>query len=244
MVCESITKDYEKNFLGLDAALLNTKNELCSVTRGKNDFSEQYRGQIGYFFGRSSRSFPLLKVLKLINRFSDRLDRKVLHLPWSQFSGGQFSSKFDFIFQVLGKRRRLIKNDSFQNGDIILALSKCSLIITDTYHVAINAIALGVPVVMIPEFNPSRDRDANMGYVESWRDKRVLLFQSNYLNDLMVLPGLLGNKDYIQKKIDLIEYIVNNPKAIDALYKPIWDKAIYERGQIGDFLTSLVRQND
>ena len=139
--------------------------------------------------------FPFLSVVRFLNRLTKKLNTKAIKLPWSYFSGsGLFSSPFDKVFKYLGNNQQLDTNKLLFNGDIFRAMKNCSLIVTDTYHVAINAIALGVPVVMIPEFRPYEKRNANMGYVESWRDKRVLLFQTNNLNDLMVIPDLLKKK--------------------------------------------------
>lgn len=239
MVCETIKEEYNENFLGLDAALLNTKQELLGLPTC--DFSNQFVNKIGFYFGRSTSAFPKYQVLRFMNQLSSQLGKKLINIPWSYFAGkGLFSTPFDRILRFFGNSVPLDDTSDFKTGDIIGALSKCSLIITDTYHVAINAIALGIPVVMIPEFRPKRMRDANMGYVESWRDKRVLLFQSNFLNDLMVLPDLLKNKTYRKKKIALIQAIVENEKEVAQLYNPIHKKAKAERKVLGQSLRERI----
>lgn len=238
-VCESIKGDFEQNYLGLDAALLNEKSELLGFE--ENEFAEQFEGNIGYFFGRSTKAFPLIRVGQFLKGLKAELNCKLINIPWASFSGKKlFSSPFKKYLNLLGGGENLRLNDSVKNTDVLKAVSKCKLVVTDTYHVAINAITLGAPVVMIPEFRPRRTRDANMGYVESWRDKRVLLFQANNLADMMVLPDLLRSSDYRNKKIKLIKAVIDDEDRIKAMYRPIHRKAASERKKIGELLVKTV----
>lgn len=237
-ICEHLRQDYDTNYWGLDAAMLNTKNELLSLS--KDEFTNQYQGQIGYFFGRSTGGYPLFHTAVFLNKLKKKLNKNIIRLPWANFSGSKlFVSRFDNLLKMAGLVKSPFENDTYMTGDILGAISKCSVIITDTYHVAINAITLNVPVIMLPEFSPKSQRNANMGYLESWRDKRVLLYQSLSLNDLMVLPDKLNDKNYVSKKIDLIKSIVDNNEILACLYSPIHKKAESER----DLIKSILKKH-
>ncbi len=239
-IAEQITRNFENNHLGMDAALLNKSSELLSLSDINKEFVSQFEGKIGYFFGRSTKSFPFLSVIKFLNRLTQRLNTKAIKLPWSHFTGsGLFSSTFDKVFKHLGHNQQVDTKMLNFNGDLFKAMRNCSLIVTDTYHVAINAIALDIPVVMIPEFRPAEKRNANMGYVESWRDKRVMLFQSNNLSDLMVLPDLLKKKSYMEDKVNLITEITISPSILENMYSGLHQKAAYDRRTIGHLLSQI-----
>lgn len=237
--CAAIRNDFKTSYEGVDATLLSTKEELLSLPEGDKEFTETFEGQIGYYFGRSSRAFPKYHVTKFVKELQTALGKKLARIPWTYFVKGLFTDSMDKHFNFFRVSKVSYKDSLFVAGDILKAVANCSIIITDTYHVAINAIALGVPVLMFPEFRSSNKRDANMGYIESWRDKRVMLFLSNSLSDLLVLPDLLRNSYYRKSKIQIVETMLGNKNAINVLFEPIWNKAKHDREQIQNVLSSF-----
>lgn len=237
--CSEIRNDFSTSFQGVDAALLSTKEELLSLPIGDKEFINVFEGQIGYYFGRSSNAYPKYHVTKFIKEIQKKFNKKLVRIPWAYFSMGLFSDAMDKYFKIFRVAREVYDDAFFVSGDILKGMAKCSLIITDTYHVAINAIALGIPALMIPEFRSSRKRDANMGYIESWRDKRVLLYQSNSLSDLLVLPDLLENRDYRQSKIQVLKKVLETHESDSILFEPILRRAKYDRELIRSLLCSF-----
>lgn len=229
-----VRNDFKNSYLGLDAALLNTKEELLSLAGPDTSFANSYISNIGYYFGRSSKAFPKYYVVRFLKQIGKITGKKLIKIPWNYFSSGLFTDPLALHLRLLNVKTFKDNNNSFLSGDILSGMSKCALIVTDTYHVAINAIVLNIPVIMIPEFRSSNSRDANMGYIESWRDKRILLFQNNSLSDLMVLPDLLKDKDYIQKKMNIINNVIKNNQMLSMIYSSIHNQAVYDRRLITD----------
>ena len=237
--CSSVKNDFQASFQGVDAALLSSKEELLSLPLGDAEFINAFEGQIGYYFGRSSSAYPKYEVTRFVKEIQKKLNKKLVRIPWAYFSSGLFADSMDRYFQLFRIVRSSYKDSTFVSGDILKGMSKCALIITDTYHVAINAINLGVPVLMIPEFRTAMNRDANMGYIESWRDKRVLLYLSNSLSDLLVLPDLLKNRSYRNNKIKILEKLLEDNHSIEILYGPILRRAKHDRELIENLLNTF-----
>ncbi|HET7118089.1 MAG TPA: polysaccharide pyruvyl transferase family protein [Hanamia sp.] len=237
--CSEVKNDFQTSFQGVDAALLSTKDELLSLPLGGNEFINAFEGQIGYYFGRSSSAYPKYQVTRFVKKIQKELNKKLVRIPWAYFSSGLFTDTMDRYFKFFRVDQVSYKDSLFLAGDILKGMAKCSLIITDTYHIAINGINLGIPVLMIPEFRTSQKRDANMGYVESWRDKRVLLYQSNSLSDLLVLPDLLIHSSYRENKIQILKKILEDSRSLEILYEPILRRAQYDRNLIENLLNTF-----
>lgn len=238
--CAEIKKDFSSNYLGVDAALLNKATELLSLEIGDTSFIESFQGQIGYYFGRSSGSFPKLKVAQFMKQLGQRFSKKYVRIPWTYFSSGLFTDSMDNFMKFM--RVPIVKTElsKITSGDILKGISNCDFVITDTYHVAINCIALKVPVFIIPEFITKVERNANMGYIESWRDKRYLLFQNNSLSDLMIIPNLLNNKNYKNKKTEIFKLLIENTETLNLLYNPLIKRAMNDREEIINLLNDFI----
>lgn len=235
----SLKNNYENSFLGVDCALLNTKEELINLPQNKPEEFNNYKNNIGVFFGRSTKSLSKLKLLKFINNISNRLNKDVLNIPWNYFSGGLLGDNLGIYTKGIQKYHNM-KGIDFTAGDILKGMSELSLIITDTYHVAINAIALNIPVICIYEPSPLISRNANMGYRYAWRDKRVLLFQTNNLSDFLVNSEDLKNSVIRREKVENIVNLINRgSKVLDIAYSNLQTIARNDRILIGELLTSL-----
>jgi len=239
--CAGVLNSYEQSFLGVDPALLSTQKELLSLPIGDGNFISSYEGNVGYYFGRSSRSIPKKKITLFIKKILKETGTKAVNIPWSHFGKKLFNTKnridnFEFYRKLFLLPTEKVQMDKFHSGDIIKGMKECSLILTDTYHLAVISILLGVPVVMFPDFQTSRIRDANMGYRVSWRDKRVLLFLTNNLSDLIVIPELLSDHEYCEAKINVIQKFIHDKSYLDKAYSGIHKQAVYDRKLLLSYL--------
>lgn len=231
--------DYNNSFLGVDCALLNTKEELTSLPQLSPQEFKHFNENIGVFFGRSTRKLPRLKLLKFINRLTKKMKKEAIKIPWNYFSGGLLADSLG-IFSKGVQNYHDLKGVDFTAGDVLYGMSKLSLVITDTYHVAINAIALNIPVICIYEASPGRKGDANMGYRHAWRDKRALLFQTNNLSDFLICSEDLKSNEIINEKIENIVNLVSNKNTCTLAYSNLHSIAQNDRKLIGEYLTRIV----
>lgn len=238
----SLLRDnYKDSFLGVDCALLNTKEELTNLPQLKPEEFKGYSNNIGVFFGRSTKRLSKLKLLKFINKISGKLNKNVINIPWNYFSGGLLGDNLGLYSKGI-KNYQNLNRVEFTAGDILKGMSELSLIITDTYHVAINAIALNIPVVCIYEPSPLRKRDANMGYRYAWRDKRALLFQTNNMSDFLINSEDLKSNEILNEKVDNIAGLIRNKSLCSVAYNNLHNIAKIDRKLIGELLTKLASQ--
>lgn len=241
-IISNLKEDYNTSFLGVDCALLNTKEELMSLPLNNPKEFNAYNSNIGVFFGRSSKRLSKLCLLKFINTISKKLNKEVVNIPWNYFSGGLLGNNLG-IFSKGIQNYHDFKGVNFTAGDILKGMSSLDLIITDTYHVAINAIALHIPVVCVYEPSPLRERDANMGYRYAWRDKRSLLFQTNNLADFLICSEDLRISKIRNEKVRNIINLLNQKESVVKIaYKNIHEIAKNDRKQIGELLCKLSKE--
>lgn len=128
-----IRQDYSKNYLGVDAALLIAPEDydrlLDSPTISIPD--EKY---ILTHFARTEA--PINQLLALAQRISLELKMPLFWLPWLVPLDEDLKNSLGEI-------------DAENYSDLIHSLRNASLVITDTYHLALIGWRLGVPVLCI-----------------------------------------------------------------------------------------------
>jgi hypothetical protein len=163
--------DYDQSYLGMDCALLVEGEELERLPRRLNDDSFG-RDQIGVFFSRGR--LPLRKSLGLARELSRRSGRGAFWLPWREVRRLRAKTFWPFSGLVLPTPGQVPAL-----GDCFDCIRRCSLIVTDTYHLAVNAWHLGTPAICIGDDWAPAAWDVSCGPGAAWRDKRWI-FMSMY----------------------------------------------------------------
>ena len=235
-----LKEDYKHSFLGVDCALLNKKEELLSLPTTDSKYFNDFEGKIGIFLGRSSKRLSRFGLVKFINSISKKTNKNVVNIPWGYFSGGLLSNSLGPYMKFV-KKYSSPSTNNFTAGDILTSMSKLDFIITDTYHVAINAITLNIPVICIYEPSPSRDRDANMGHRYAWRDKRALLFQTNNMSDFLICSHDLSSSKTRSEKVDNLVNLLSGDRGqlTDRMYNNLHMIAKSDRKLIGNMLKEI-----
>lgn len=121
--------------LGCDCALLLEDEDLDAIP----GFSmPQERSGVGVFFGRSPSRLRMLGFSVLLGR---ALDERCSWIPW-------FKSyrKMRLMGRALGYT---IGADQPSTGTLLSQLAGYRFVVTDTYHVCVNAWRLGIPAICI-----------------------------------------------------------------------------------------------
>lgn len=128
-----IRQDYSKSYLGVDAALLIGPEDYDAMLDAPSLIlpKEQY---ILTHFARTKA--PLDQLLALAQRISLELEMPLFWLPWLTHLDENFKDSFDEI-------------DATNYSDLIHTLRNASLVVTDTYHLALIGWRLGIPVLCI-----------------------------------------------------------------------------------------------
>lgn len=133
----NLLNSYKENFCGIDGAFLSTGNKTKYLYRNKvRDNSQPYK--VGIFFGRS---WYYDEVLSFSCKTCNHLGVKGIWLPWFHFKPWPLEEKYE------GEIDLTVPDTEFFGT--LDNLAECSLVITDTYHLCINAWSLGIPAICI-----------------------------------------------------------------------------------------------
>lgn len=151
-----LTKNYALSHLGIDPAFLNDTDAIARLPSSKWSTDLLDDSAVGLFFG--TRTSAPSNLISFCSEIAGKLNASLEWLPWfplhekmRQESTGSLSSRFK---RFNGLRLRdiealLPRGDSYSQGDLLTALPKYKLIITDTYHLCINAWRAGTPAICV-----------------------------------------------------------------------------------------------
>ncbi len=203
---------------GVDAAFL--------LTRRTPEPALETRRRLGVFIGRSELSPE--DVGRFGRRLAASLDLAPRWLPWGHapaFWPMQGRRRLRAVWPELdrglestaGWRRARLTVDAARKGPepaepvpsfsaLTQELLRCDLVLTDTYHLAVNAWSLGVPAVCITDV-PRASWSVNSGSADSWRDKREDLYSQLDALPLLVRGqlGRLGSKDEVRRVVAALD---------------------------------------
>jgi hypothetical protein len=127
--------------LGCDCALLLQNDDLKQI---KNFTPAKEQKGVGVFFGRSPAKGRMMIFSRLIAR---ELGEKCHWLQWFAWGwGGPRKERWPYM--VFGF---IIRAKDEDTGELLSKLSGYKYIITDTYHLCINAWRMGIPAICIGE---------------------------------------------------------------------------------------------
>ena len=232
--------DYQSSYFGVDAAMLNHREDLLALDRSNTRELQDYQGAVGLFFGRSSKSFPLLGASKFVNSICRQMNKEPAWISWNRHTGGFIGSSYGRMKWFLRSLRCISEKIDITSGDVLSSIDSVSLVVTDTYHLAINAIVMGTPAVLVYEPSPDRMQDANMGFRQSWRDKRALFYLSYDLSDFLVASTDLSDRRFRHMRASNIVERLKDPMAMAGSHAGLLAVARDNRRAVGDYLTSLL----
>lgn len=121
--------------LACDCAFLLTPEHLSRL----KDFRQPAaRGGVGVFYGRSPGKLWMLLFARLVARLTGQ---NCVWIPW--FSS---TAKMRKVAGLLGYS---VPEQDMSPGALLAQLAGCSFVITDTYHLCVNAWRMGIPAVCI-----------------------------------------------------------------------------------------------
>ena len=240
LMAENVLRINGTGTLGTDAALLNTSEELLELSLEEEmGHASGYTGACGVFFGRSSSVFPFRRLSLFLRTLCKSLGVPLAWIPWDAFSGGKlFYSRLHRIDGRVAMSKPLENNTQYCVGDLHAAIKQCSCIVTDTYHLALNAIVHGIPVLCVWEPSPASEFDCNIGSRTSPRDKRALFFNLEGLTSLLVPTSDFDSRRNTQGRAEELARVVSNEGLIGQLYAPVLSRARVWREKIACIVKS------
>jgi len=158
--------------LGVDASLLLRDEDLELLPR--SDRAEApLAATAGVFFGRTAGE------ARRLGRFARDLCRELgvagEWLPW--FDPSMWPNRLEETRAGFPALRAMEGEEPPRVGDVLTRLGRYAFVITDTYHVCLNAWRAGVPAVCVGDALPNpAGYDVSTGWFGAWRDKRHVFY--------------------------------------------------------------------
>ncbi|MEU0856155.1 hypothetical protein ACFYMX_21850 [Streptomyces griseofuscus] len=214
--------DRPTDHFGSDAALLNRPGDLAGlpVTPWSQDLPDG--GAIGVFLGARTKIPDWLPGF--CQGLAERLDAPLEWIPW--FDGA--------APRQVGHLPTRPGDPTV--GDLLGVLPRYRLVITDTYHLCVNAWGAGTPVVCVgaPEPVPTTDRD----YLTLSDVKKHVLHMAYDATDFY-LPAVADSPEGHERRAERIVRLVEGGGAA-AVAERIRAHAEYSANSFTETLTSLL----
>jgi hypothetical protein len=238
-----IRNEFDKQFLAPDAAMLNKVEEISLLDQACPKELSQFDGAIGLYFGRSTKNFPWLGASLFINKLRSNLGAPAVWVPWDRHSGGLFASHHFTLSWMSPGIKKITPSIEMTPGDTLNSLRRLQLVITDTYHLAINCLIQGIPAICIHEPSPHCSRNANIGYRESARDKRSLLYMTHDLVELLVPSTDLSSCKFRNHRADVITSLVKSKVEFQSSFNSLRNYSAHHRTVISDYIKKSIAQS-
>lgn len=177
--------------LGADCALLLRDEDLDLLPETGWDPGGDPGDTAGIFFGRTRAD------ARRIGRFARDLCRKLgatpEWLPW--FDSSYRPNHLPEVREAVPRLRVADDSRLPAVGDLLRRLARYRFVISDTYHVCLNAWRAGVPALCLGEASPSLyTYDVSAGWCCAWRDKRHVFLAMHDAMEFYVFQEELASR--------------------------------------------------
>jgi hypothetical protein len=196
--------DYTRSFLGTDCAQLLGHDfpETAEAKKPRQDLKPQKT--LGVFFGRSKMpGDSLVKILKLIKL---KLNIDLAWIDWGikPFFLDKTQEFFPHIPEL--EQSRLTGDNPLE---ILGKLQNVDFVISDTYHVCVNAWNLGIPAICVID-NSHEKLGVNSGSELGRRDKRIAFYWSYNASPYLLFSSDLSEEENISARAQELSGLLTN----------------------------------
>ncbi len=190
-----IKNNHDRSHLGMDCSVLLKDEDLDELKRNYTTETELSKDKIGVFFHRNSKN--LSQQFKFAKKLAKATGLEAQWLPWRLDK--KVKSKKRWCFPTL----EIIQSEKEPSeGDLFDLIKNYKLVISDTYHVCVNAWRLGTPAICIGEYTTENDWDVSCGPAHAWRDKRGTFFSMIEALNYYVHAHELTNSKLLNKRVN------------------------------------------
>lgn len=196
-----LTQCYDRTFLGVDCAVLLHLGTPISGT----PTSDVREPTVGLFFGRGEVDVPAMAETGL--RLATALGAQPRWQPWGTV--GAFPALSAIQQQpAIRALAGWIETSTLDARALISQLARHRCLVTDTYHLCVNAWAQGVPAICIAGPEPVAGRSVNRGSDLAARDKRYTFFAMYDALDFYVSAAELADAERLGQRIRHIATLI------------------------------------
>ena len=208
--------------LGADCALLLRPGDVDLFPGGTDREDAAAAGFGGIFFGRNAS--PAHNAVEFARAICDEMGVRGEWLPWFDMTliGDRFATAKG-CFQGLAESPLA---PAPTTGDLLRRLSGYRIVVTDTYHLCVNAWNLGVPAVCVGESFPGVPFDVSAGWYGSWRDKRQVFYSMQDLQELYATAEELAEPGLFARRLHVVLDAIRDRAFISSAVNGIRERAM------------------
>lgn len=222
-------KNYHQSFQGTDCALLLDRTALSSLAPDKIPVARPSdKKRIGVFMGRSH--LDIAQVSSFLSELAQKYEGNCSWLDWG---------RPPFFFEKQKEYHKFLPELAAQPpaGEALSALTDLlsyDLLVSDVYHVCVNAWNLGIPALcLIDNKNPL---SVNSGEA-SGRDKRVVFYWSYNLSPFLIYASELADVAVTRQRVNVLSEALDNCPALTLAFNALQQHALASEGQLLSALT-------
>jgi hypothetical protein len=223
---------FQPGCLGVDCASLVDPDRLLKI-----QIKPAVHDHAGLFLGRTTRNVKVM--IDFARDVANALGCRLNWLGW----GDEYA--FPALPSIL-KLDAIRSLDSFTEAPVprveiaLNDLFKFRIVITDTYHLCVNAWNLGVPAICFMDSEFSQTRDVNFGDYHARRDKREVFMSMYDALDFFVPTSELADRVPRAARLKHISEILQSGKVIEAIQQRIRVHAQSAGSELVHTLTDLL----
>lgn len=230
-----LKKNYTENYLGTDCSFLFDKgkknkpaheDDTTNKSWLKTIFSSKPKNKAGVFLGRMHKDFPPL--FPFVNDLQKEMHSDMEWIPWFWQNETFYKSvKYnlpDVVF--LPEQQNLMA--------LYESLKGYDYIVTDTYHLCLNAWRMGIPAVCIGAGNSPMDGTLT-------DKKKEFFFYMYEAQDFYVFLEDIKDKSDRKKRIKTLAEWISNESVVENIKKNLNAHATSVENQLVELITSICK---
>jgi hypothetical protein len=219
--------DYEACALGVDCALLLTRDDALRNAAAFGIPAPADGGSVLTFFGREPGARQ--RLAGVADVLAAALAKPIRGLPWGDRSAFPVSER-------LGDEQ----TPAMTVHALLNEVAHASLVVTDTYHLALTAWNFGVPAVCgFPGHTFAAD-DVSSGAAFRWRDKREIFYSQYDALDFLVRPEELVSAPLLERRTQHVARCLRETALVDGVVSRIHAHAAAAEDALARELTGLL----
>ena len=206
--------------LGVDASLLLRDEDLELLPRSDRA-EEPADATAGVFFGRAADARRLGRFARDLCR---ELGVKGEWLPW--FDSSMRPNHLEATRAGFPALRAGEEEEPPRVGDLLARLTRYAFVITDTYHVCLNAWRSGVPAVCVGEALPNpAGYDVSTGWLGAWRDKRHVFYAMHDAMELYLFREELADRTAYANRLLYTSHLLGETAVVRAIAADVRERS-------------------
>jgi hypothetical protein len=229
-----ITGNYSTSFLGIDCATILEPDKFIHRHR---DIIKQKK--TGLFIGRTTNH--IWDIFQFAQDFSKISATSLTWIPWGDVNAFPTLKNINEYPSLLTLENFTISGIS-DPIEAIGNLLEYDSIITDTYHICVNAWNMGIPAICFAGDDHFKSRNVNSGDFFSRRDKRQVFYGMYDALDFLIPYQELLHQESREKRLNHLQEILDSSLITQGIHQRIRQHAKHSEEILVDAIVSLLNK--